>query len=122
MAQIASAYAPKGVQFIGINSNKQESGWEVVMHAKQFKLGFPILKDPDNKIADKYDAKVTPEIFVLDAKGNLAFHGPIDDSQDVPEIKKQYLRNALDSLTQGRPVAVTGARAFGCTIKRVSKS
>jgi peroxiredoxin len=122
MAQIASAYASKGVQFVGINSNKQEAGPEVVSHAKENKLTFPILKDPNNKIADQYDAKVTPEVFVVDAKGNLAFHGPIDDSQDVPDIKKQYLRDTLDSLTQGRAVAVTGARAFGCTIKRVGKS
>lgn len=122
MANLAAAYKDKGVQFVGINSNKQESAAEVVRHAKQNGLTFPILKDPNNKIADQYDAKVTPEVFVVDAKGNLAFHGPIDDKQDVPDVKLTYLKDALDSLTQGRSVVIKGARSFGCTIKRVSKS
>jgi peroxiredoxin len=122
MANIAAAYADKGVQFVGINSNKEESSTEVVNHAKKNGLTFPILKDPDNKIADQYDAKVTPEVFVVDASGKLAFHGPIDDKQDVADVQHQYLKDALDSLTQGRSVVVKGARAFGCSIKRVSKS
>jgi peroxiredoxin len=122
MAQMSAAYGSKGVQFVGINSNMQESAAEVVSHAGKHGLTFPILKDADNKVADQYNARVTPEVFVVDSRGNLAFHGPIDDSQNVTDIKQQYLRDALDALTQGHSVAVTGARAFGCTIKRVSRS
>ncbi|MBC8104817.1 MAG: redoxin domain-containing protein [Cytophagales bacterium] len=119
MAQLTAAYADKEVQFVGINSNKQESATEVVSHAKKNGLTFPILKDPGNKVADQYEASVTPEVFVLDASGKLAFHGPIDDSQDASAVKQQLLRDALDSLTQGRSVVIKGARAFGCSIKRV---
>ena len=122
MAAIANDYSGKGVQVVGINSNKQESASEVVSHAKSHNLTFPILKDPGNKVADEYDAKVTPEVFVVDASGKLAYHGPIDDKQNIEDIKQQYLRDALDSLTQGRSVVVKGARAFGCSIKRVGNS
>ncbi len=122
MAQLASAYTDKGVQFVGINSNKQENTGEIMSHARHNNLTFPILKDPGNKVADEYDAKVTPEVFVVDASGKLAYHGPIDDKQNVEDVKQQYLRDALDSLTQGRSVVVKGARAFGCSIKRAGKS
>lgn len=34
----------------------------------------------------------------------------------------QGLRNALEAVIAGRPVAMKEARSFGCTIKRVRKS
>ena len=118
MASLAAEYAPKGVQFVGINSNATESTETVISHAKQNKLTFPILKDAGNKIADQFEAKVTPEVFVANAKGVLVFHGPIDDSQDPSGVQKTYLAKALDATLAGQPVQDKSVRAFGCSIKR----
>ena len=40
------------------------------------------MKDPDNKVADLYDAKHTPEIFVVDPEGKLRYHGRIDENYE----------------------------------------
>jgi peroxiredoxin len=106
------------VRFVGINSNVIEPVEEVAAHAKQNGFPFPVLKDEGNKIADHFDAQFTPEIFVLDAKGVLRYHGRIDDSQNPANITSHDLRDALDALLAGKNPPRAETKAFGCTIKR----
>ena len=79
-----------------------------------------ILKDDGNKIADRLGATRTPEVYLLDAKGKLAYHGRIDNSQKAEGITSNDLREALDQVIAGKAVTKTDGAAFGCTIKRVS--
>jgi peroxiredoxin len=120
MRDMAAAYSKQGVLFVGINSNKTEPLDEVVAHAKEHGHTFPIAKDPDNKIADLYDAKRTPEIFVVDPSGKLVYHGRIDENYEEPaKVAEPDLKNAVDSLLASKPIAKAETKAFGCTIKRV---
>ena len=121
MEKLYQDYSPKDIAFIGINSNKQESVKEVAEHAKEQGFTFTILKDPDNIIADKFDAQVTPEIYVLNSNFEVLYHGRIDDSQRENKVTSQDLRTALNEILAGKKVSVTETKAFGCTIKRVSK-
>ena len=119
MRDMAAAYAKMGIQFVGINSNNTESVEETAAHAKQHGFGFPVLKDPGNKVADLYDARRTPEIFVIGRDGKLLYHGRIDDnSNDASKVTSPDLKNALDALLAGQAVAKAETKAFGCTIKR----
>jgi peroxiredoxin len=120
MVKLYDDYASKGVVFLGINSNKKEDAEECEEHAKEHDFKFPVLKDPDNKIADKYDAQVTPEIYVVNTKLELLYHGRIDNSQKEDNVESLDLRNALDEILAGKEVQVTDTKAFGCTIKRVN--
>jgi len=120
MRDMAAAYAAKGVVFAGINSNKTEPADEVVDHAKKHGLAFPLMKDPDNKVADLYDARHTPEIFVVDPDGKLRYHGRIDENYENPsKVENPDLKNALDAMLAGKEIAKAETKAFGCTIKRV---
>ncbi len=120
MRDMAAAYAKKGIQFVGINSNNTESLEETAAHAKKHGFAFPVLKDPGNKVADLYDARRTPEVYVIGKDGKLLYHGRIDDnSDDASKVSSPDLKNALDALLSGQPVAKAETKAFGCTIKRV---
>lgn len=121
MEKLYEDYSPKNIAFIGVNSNKQENLKEIAEHAKEHGFKFTILKDPNNVIADKFDAQVTPEIFVLNSNFEVLYHGRIDDSQRENQVKSRDLRTALDNILNGKKVTVTETKAFGCTIKRVSK-
>ena len=114
-------YKNQGVQFIGINSNKNESVKEIAEHSKANKFHFLVLKDLKNEMADKFGAKRTPEVYLLDEKRILRYHGAIDNSQQDPET--HYLREALDFVVAGKeiPEDYKKTKAFGCTIKRVRK-
>jgi peroxiredoxin len=119
MVQLYKDYSSKGVTFIGINANKQESVEEVRNHAKEHGFQFPVLKDWNNLIADKLDASVTPEIYVLNSSLEILYHGRIDDSQRENRVTSKELRTALDRILTGKPVEVTETKAFGCSIKRI---
>ncbi len=94
---------------------------EVVKYAGKNGLEFIILKDPNNTIADRFNAKYTPEIFVLNSDLNILYHGRIDDSRKESNVESMDLRVALDEILEGQEVSVTETKAFGCTIKRVDK-
>ncbi len=114
-------YKDRDVEFIGINSNRTETVEEIAEHNKASKFQFLVLKDLKNEIANNFGARRTPEIYLLDEKRNLRYHGAIDNSQDNPET--HYLREVLDLVVAGKPVPenLKKTKAFGCTIKRVRK-
>ena len=119
MVSLFNDYKDKGIVFIGINSNKQESADDVKQHAKDHGFEFTILKDDKNVIADKFGASVTPEIYVLSSSLSILYHGRIDDSRREAEVSSHDLQNALNEVLAGKPVSVSETRAFGCTIKKI---
>lgn len=119
---LVRTYSEKDVQFIGINSNKQENIGEIVAYSEKHGFEFPVLKDPENNIADYFGARRTPEVFLLDAERMLRYAGAIDNSPKEPT--KHYLQNTLDLVIAGKdiPKESKKTRAVGCTIKRVRKA
>ena len=119
---LVKTYSEKDVQFIGINSNKQESVSEIAAYSKKQGFEFPVLKDPENNIADYFGARRTPEVYLLDKEHLLRYAGAIDNSPKEPT--KHYLQNALDLIIDGKdiPKESKKTRAIGCTIKRVRKA
>ena len=120
MVKLYDDYTHRGVSFIGINSNKQESVEDIRQLAKDQGFAFPVLKDWNNIIADKLGASVTPEIYVLNPRFEILYHGRIDDSRREARVTSSDLRAALDAILTNRPVPVRETKAFGCTIKRSS--
>lgn len=118
MEKLAQDYKARGITLIGINANMTESADAVKSHAATNNLTFPILKDAGNKIADRLGATKTPEAYVLDGDNKLVYHGRIDNSKEPEGVNSSELRDALDALLAGKPIAKTTAMAFGCTIKR----
>jgi peroxiredoxin len=118
MQKLADDYRARGVNVVGINSNSTEPAAEVKQHAAANGINFTILKDPGNQVADRYDAQVTPEAYLLDASGKLVYHGRIDNSRSGYLITSTELRDAIEATLAGKPVEKAGAKAFGCSIKR----
>jgi len=79
------------------------------------------LLDPTGTIGRAYDAKTTPHIFVIDAKGTLAYAGAIDDkpTADPADIKgaKNFVLAALSDVRSGKPVATATSKPYGCSVK-----
>jgi peroxiredoxin len=121
MVDLYKSYTPKGVAFLAINSNKQESIEEIAEHSKKHGFEFPVLKDWKNVIADKFDAMVTPEIYLIDSTGVLRYHGRIDNSRNPAKVTEHDLQDVLDAYLEGKPLPKQDAKAFGCTIKRVDQ-
>ena len=118
MQKLSEDYRAKGVNVVGINSNMTESAARVKQHAAEKGLTFTILKDTGNVVADRFDAQVTPEAYLLDASGKLVYHGRIDNSRNGDAITASELRDAIEATLAGKPVEKSEVKAFGCSIKR----
>lgn len=121
MAKLYESYKSKNVAFLGINSNKAEQIEEIKKHSSENNLQFAILKDDNNVIADKFEASFTPEVYVLNSNLELVYHGRIDDNRKAVDVKVSDLNAALDEILAGKSVTNSKTKAFGCSIKRVSK-
>ena len=124
LTRVSSDYMPKGIGFVGINSNDVEAHPDDgpdMMKAEATKQGypFPYLYDADQSVAIAYRAACTPDIFVFDSAHRLVYRGQLDDSRpktDRPVTGKD-LRSALDCVLADRNVATEQKPSIGCNIK-----
>ncbi len=124
--EMQAAYAAQGVQFIGVNSNQQDSLEDVKQYVKRYEISFPMAKDYNNEVADRFHAVRTPEVFVLDQQLTVRYRGRIDN-QYLPGISRAEttthdLKNALNQLLAGKPVEVSETKPNGCFIGRVKQN
>ena len=80
-----------------------------------------VLMDEDGAVGRAYDAKTTPHMYIVDAKGTLVYAGAIDSipSARPADIEKatNYVKTALGEVAAGKPIGQPVTRAYGCSIK-----
>ena len=123
IASLAKQYEGKDVVFLGINSNAGSTAEAMEKYARSASIPYPIAIDEKNQYADVVGATRTPEIYVIDRAGKLAYHGAYDNRKAPEETGDvNYTKDAIDAVLAGEPVAKAEISAWGCTIKRASKS
>lgn len=79
------------------------------------------LRDVDGKVGKAYDAKTTPQIYVINAEGVLVYNGAIDSvrSTNAADIEKSenYAAAALAAVKAGKPVEKPVTQPYGCSVK-----
>jgi cytochrome oxidase Cu insertion factor (SCO1/SenC/PrrC family) len=81
------------------------------------------LSDESGAVGRSYGATKTPEIFIVNSSGKIAYHGAFDDDtqEPGPEEKplpntKNYVLQALQDLLAGMPVKTPKTDLFGSGI------
>jgi peroxiredoxin len=79
------------------------------------------LMDSEGKVGRTYGARTTPHMYIVDAKGTLAYAGGIDDKPSAnpadTKTAKNFVTAALADIAAGRPVAQAATRPYGCSVK-----
>ena len=124
IADVARDYAEQGVVVLAVNSNDADRYPRDSYTAMQERVArepdawpMPYLHDATQEVARSYDARTTPDVFVLDAAGALAYRGAPDADSDDPGLHAAWLRRALDDVLAGRAVATPQTEPVGCSIK-----
>jgi peroxiredoxin len=123
IVELANAYAKKGVGVILINANDpsqhEEDGFAGMQaRAKSANMQIPYVIDATSNVARAFGATVTPEAFLFDRHGKLAYHGTVDDNLKQPDqVQKHYLQDALDAVVAGKSPALPETKSLGCSIK-----
>jgi peroxiredoxin len=72
--------------------------------------------DESQGIGRAYGATNTPHFFVLDKARKIRYIGALDDNRKEAQVKKTYVRDAVDALLAGKDVEVDETRPDGCGI------
>jgi peroxiredoxin len=125
LADLHAEYAPKGIQFLAVNANAQDTPERVADHARKNNVPFPVLKDEGNVVADLFEATRMSEAFLLDPAGTVRYRGRIDDQFGVgyqrPKPVRRDLAEAIDAVLAGKEVAQPVTPVEGCRISRTFK-
>jgi peroxiredoxin len=127
MQALQKQWTAKGVVWLTVLSSapgadgyftaSQENAYLTHMHASPT----AVILDPSGAIGHEYEAKTTPDMYVIDPSGKLIYSGAIDDhpttdTSDIPN-SKNYVSAALTQAMGGQPVAVAYTRSYGCSVK-----
>jgi len=133
--RLAKQFAPLGVPLVGIfahekrntaSNTPQSTSIQLKDAVKPWDIAFPLFVDESGQWQKLLDARVTPESFVLNGDGKVVYRGRIDDGfsarlESRGRIDREDLTLAIESLTQGKPIALSATRAYGCPLPRQGK-
>ena len=118
---LAKQYADQGLAVIGIvpedSTPAQMKKW-----TEEFRLSFPLYRDPKLLAVDALKATTTPEAFVLDGQRRLRYRGRIDDAYSArlkrnPIVQSHDLKAAVDAVLAGKDVSTPITVPVGCPIE-----
>ena len=133
MEELHQDYKDKGVAVVAVSSSSplglrpDELGYsaygdtfgEMTPFAKDNGWTFPYLYDGETQtLSAACGAQSTPHVFIFGEDRKLAYTGRMDDAgRKSGPVEKSYVRDALDQILAGKPVATPTTRSFGCSTK-----
>lgn len=127
MQKLQKEFTDKGVIWLAICSSAEGKqghfdNKEINKRINDYKAKMTAyLIDKDGTVGKLYDAKVTPHMYIINPEGKLIYQGAIDDikSTDTEDIKKakNYVRIALESAMNGKPIETKTSVPYGCSVK-----
>ncbi len=123
-ANFAREYQAKGLRVVAINSNDSiafpdDSPAGMKKEIEDVGYTFPYLVDGSQAVAKSFRAACTPDFFLFDRNGKLAYRGQFDDSRPSNEVPVTGLdlRSAADAVLLAQPASTTQKPSTGCNIK-----
>lgn len=132
---ISNAYAPEigrivadhrdaPVRFFLVHVDPDVTSESARQHAADYALPHPVLRDPQQRLANALEIRTTPEVAVVTADGDIAYRGRIDNwwgdlGRKRPRATKHELRDAVRAVIDGDAVVVRRTEAIGCSLPAV---
>jgi len=129
---ISNRYAPEvrrlhekfnaeGIKLLLVYPNADDSPAAIRQHTNDYQFVCAPIRDPGHVLVKRAKATVTPEVAVFLPKGQLAYHGRIDNrnvafGKERPEATQHDLEDVLQAVIEGKPPTGLSTPAVGCYI------
>jgi peroxiredoxin len=126
MQDLQKDFAAKGVVWLLVNSvNPKNPSHRTDDQAKAEMASENMtvtawIDDSSGVVGHLYGMQTTPHMFVVDKSGTLVYDGAIDNQPDPshnPKDARNYVKEAVDDVAAGKPVAVPQTKPYGCSVK-----
>jgi peroxiredoxin len=124
--QLVDDFKGKSVKVVGVavsgggsrNSDNLDKIKERLKPNSAKKFNYVYGFDDSQAIGRDYGATATPTFFVLDKTRTIRYLGAMDDStHSEKDVKKTYVKDAINALLDGKDVSVKETAAVGCGIQ-----
>jgi len=118
LIEFTNAYKDKAVKVVGISVSLQDQDKipGIKEYTKEHKSNYIYAYDETQAVGKAYGATNTPQFFVLDKERKIQYTGTLDDSQREDQVKKTYLKDAVDAVLSGKTPEIDETRPQGCGI------
>ena len=119
----ALRFKDKGVAFIAINSNSENTHQEddfnnMVKRMNEQRFPWVYVRDKSQDVARAYGALRTPHFFVFNEERRLVYTGRgVDNPRNTAEMTTNDLERALEEVVAGKPVSIPLTNPIGCNVK-----
>ena len=119
LKRIAAEFQHQSVEFWLIYPDKSETPAAIEKHRSEYQLPGTPVRDPEQTLAKRAQATVSPQAAVFDHAGHLLYSGRIDDryidfGKSRPEPSTHDLELAIRAALAGKAVAQPRTKAIGC--------
>jgi peroxiredoxin len=125
MAQTYKKFRGEGVVWLAINSQADGPAADPDRNrkaSKEWGVEYPILRDLDGRVAEAYGARATPQFFIIDREGRIAYTGAPDDGVSAADKgTRNFIDEALTRLVAGETIEVKSFTPRGCPISADNK-
>jgi hypothetical protein len=122
--RLSDEFAGQSVEFWLVYPDPSETSDKIQRHMAEY--GFPgkPIRDPKHELVKRAHAITAPEAAVFDSKGELQYHGRIDDlwvapGKARPMATKHDLEDAISAVLEGRTPKPADTVAIGCSLADV---
>jgi hypothetical protein len=124
--ELIASYRGRPVTFHLVHVDPDLTRARARRHAKEYGYRCSVLLDPEHWLVARSGVGLTPEAAVFSSDGRLQYRGRInnwygDIGRKRFRVSKHDLRNAIDDLLAGKPVAVPRTDAVGCEIEPITR-
>jgi peroxiredoxin len=119
--ELATRYHERGVVTLGVYCDPTMTPEAAAAHAKEYGLTFATLLDPEQMLARGCGVRITPEVVVALATGEVVYRGRVDnryslDGKRRDEANVFDLEAAIEATLAGKRPTVRETKAFGCPL------
>jgi thiol-disulfide isomerase/thioredoxin len=111
-------YKGKSVKLVAVAVADMDSDKlpAIKTYAKNKGINYVYGYDETQAIGKAYGATNTPQFFVLDKDRTVRYLGALDDNGKEEQVKKTYVRDAVNALLDGKKVEIDETQPKGCGI------
>lgn len=115
---LVAKFSDRQVVWLAVASGAAADPAALAARLEGWRLTYPVLLDPDGRVAAAYRAHATPHVFVIDADGVLRYTGAIDDDWSHDRLgPTNYLDLALSTVLAGQRLERTVTVPYGCPVR-----
>ncbi len=121
LKELHTEYASEELEFIGVFPNQLSTPTTIAAFKEKYNLPFSCIRDSVQTWVNRLEARVTPEVVVVDSSNIAIYRGRIDNTFARVGIRRRVitehdLANVLNALRDEKSPGFRQTQAIGCFI------